>query len=675
MSLELIGPGNLMTAEQIADNIGISRRAVLKNRNIDNFFAGLFPNPSGTGRPVKMYRPEALSLWNKSDDEIRSAAKKAERKSRGDKGSVRKSKNGDTWATPEQIKTAVELTKQLYINNAQRNLRLACEQAGKMLKSDPAFIEITGARLYRRLQRKDQYFRSEYFTENWEAIRMKKFKVKDHAMNSAGSLRYEYWRIMEGAGIARPQQGACNVIVIDDFKRDAWSQKDGKLEMPVGIAYLDGLTGYPLLILPTPSITTEAVAAGMVMVAYAYGLPEQAIWVMENSRAMKNVNIEMLARSMYTKEELYDFDNGKVDWVKEVFYGQTGPVIRSLSHIPKHAFKAKIERFFKIVKDEFDATRFPLNYQGGSRQEATQLTLAAMPMAVGQETKDLPTSFYTVEYEQYWEELYKWMYSDCIMRSRPVMLSEWAKEKTQETGARVSPTINECFNYYRNNEYKREVDPQKIAYLLYWAQPDRHHPKNLWTVRQTLFIQPTIDNKHLNLFSEAISESVIGRKIATIPIPNAPDRFLLFLADDPERPEFLCIAEDFTARDSKKVPVMRRRVQVAREAINERLDEGAKTLAVWENQHEPGTQPQEPPKWSKALMPGYVPELEADDESFRRDQRNDQNEPYRSPGRNGHKESESVNGSRSTVNEINQTAEIADDMADLLGEIESLIQE
>ena len=644
MSLELAGQCNLMTADQIAGSVGIDKRRVFTKKGIDNYFAGIFPNPSGTGRPVKMYRPEALSLWGKSENQIVEANKKVERKGRDDKGGVR-------WTTPEKLKEAIELTKQLYINNAQANLVLACEKAANKMHMVEGYEAITGERLHRRLQRKDKYFRSEFFQENWEMIRQKGFKVKDFALNAGGSIRYDNWRIMETAGVANRGNGACQVIVIDDFKRDVWVKKQGLLEMPGGIAYLDGISGYPLLILPAPSITTEAVAAGMVMVCYAYDLPENAIWVMENSKSMKNVNIEMLARSMYTKEELYDFENGKVEWVKQVFYGQTGPVVRSLPHIPKHPFKAKIERFFKIIKDEFDATRSPMNYQGGSRQESTQLTLAATPLAVGQETPNLPAGFYTYEYEDYWQELYKWLYSDCIQRQRPVMLQEWSREKSKFHGERIQPTINECFNYYRNTEFKREPDEERVAYLLYWAKPERHHPKNLWTVRQLLYVNPTIDGKHLNLFSEEIDESVIGRKIATIPIPWQPDKFLLFIADDVERPKFLCAALEFTANDSKKIPIMRAKTQQARETINNKLDEQRKVLAAWDNTEAQGTLPEPPPKWSEKLMPNY-------------------NKPISPDGENGQELPNSLQPKQlNTCDEV----EIADDLSELLSDIDNLL--
>ncbi len=646
MSLSLTDQtSNLMTSEQIAGEVGISRANVIRKKGINEYFAGIFPNPAGTGRPIKMYRPEALSLWGRSDEKIRETSKKLERKGRNDKGGVR-------WTSPEKLQEAIKLVKQLYINNAQPNLKLACEQASKMMQSESTYKSITGSRLHRRLQRngKDGDFRSEYFQENWELIRMKQLKLHDHSLQSTGTLKYNWWEILEDSGVAGKGFGACSVIVIDDFKRDAWSIKDGKLEMPVGLAYIDGLTGYPLLLLPARSITTESVAAGMVMVAYAYGLPENAVWVMENSKAMKNVNIEMLARSLYTKDELYDFENGKIEWIKNVFAGQTGPVCRNLPYIPRHAFKARIERFFKIIKDEFDATRFPLNYQGGSRQEATQLTLASMPMAVGRETKDLPLGFYTVEYEEYWEHLYKWLYSDCIMRQRPTMLKGWATAKTKYHSERVSPTINECWNYYRGDKNKRAIDPERLAYLLYWAQPKRHEPRALWTVRQTLFIQPTIKDRHLNLFSEAISEGVIGRKLATVPIPNNPNIFLLFIADDPTRPEFLCVAEDYTAKKNKDIPVMRTKVTNAREQLNSRLDDGAKTLAAWENQHELGAMPEEPEEWTKQLLNdnNYLPAQES-------------------------KEDEENPETPEQDTEPKNKVEISDDMADLINEVDDLL--
>lgn len=653
MDLPQLAITNLMTAEQISEAVGVSRIAVFKRNGLNKYFVGAFPNPSGMGAPVKMYRPEALSLWGKSDNDIRVAAHKAERKGRSDKGSIRKSKKGKTWITEEQLQAALQLVKQLYINNGQANLVYACEKAAEYMNQVPGHEEITGKRLHRRLQRKDKYFRSEFFTENWEFIRRSELKKWDHKTKDTGTLKYNWWQIMESAGVAGKGHGACQVIVIDDFKRDAWVQREGLLEMPGGIAYTDGLTGYPLLIMPAKSINTETVAAGMVMVAYAYNLPENAIWVMENSKVMKNVNIEMLVRSMYTKQELYDFENGNIEWVKNVFEGCPGPIVRNLPHIPRHAFKARIERYFKLIKDEFDAPRFPMNYQGGSRQEATQLTLARMPMVVGAESKDMPKGFYTIEYEEYWKELYSWLYSDFVMRQRPKMLHEWSKEKTKETGNRITATIYECWNYYRDSDYKRETDPERLAYLLYWAQPKRHEPRALWTVDNMLFIRPTIKGRTLNLFSSEIHEGVIGRKVATVPIPNVDNRFLIFIADDPKRPEFLCIAEDFTGRDHKQIPAMRRKVAVAREEISGRLKDQASKKFPFRNTHEQVSEPKlkSLPTESDGIMRGLEEEITT---AFGR---------------------ASLPPKKEDKNTEPRAVEIAEDMADLLGDIDNLLND
>jgi hypothetical protein len=307
---------NGFTAAQLADHVGVTRRAVSGRSGIEDFLIGL--ENSGNGRPVKLYSADALKLWSVDPKTIKEIKSKKYRKGRTDKG-IARSMSHDTWLV------GVKLVKELYLNQAIDNVQLCCEEAEKRL-IDAGYSDVSAKQLYARIMRNEpkRNMYGPFFSDpegNWKSIRNSRLRVNATKL-SAATARYNLFAMLENAGIAGDGFGAGRIIVIDDFKRDSWTLRDGKLHMPGGVGFVDALTRKPLLLLPTESITTNVVAVGILTVVNRYGLLPDTVWVMENSKAMKNINIEQLVRTLYHPQEIADFDRGKHTWIKNLFGGQ-----------------------------------------------------------------------------------------------------------------------------------------------------------------------------------------------------------------------------------------------------------------------------------------------------------------------------------------------------------------
>lgn len=566
---------NGFTAAQLADHVGIRRQAFSKRPGVSDFLIGL--ENSGNGRPVKLYSADALKLWSVDPKTIEEIKSKKYRKGRTDKG-IARSMSHDTWLV------GVKLVKELYLNQAIDNVQLCCEEAEKRLV-DAGYSDVSAKQLYARIMRNEpkRNMYGPFFSDpegNWKAIRNSRLRVNATKL-SAATARYNLFAMLENAGMAGDGFGAGRIIVIDDFKRDSWTLKDGKLHMPGGVGFIDALTRKPLLLLPTETITTNVVAVGILTVVNRYGLLPDTVWVMENSKAMKNINVEQLVRTLYHPQEIADFHNGKHTWIKNLFGGQKGPIVRNLPHIARFLGKAMIERFFKIVKDEFDATRFALNYQGGNRLESVHLTVNAAPLMVGQDKNELPVGMYTTETAKYWDVLFTWIENDCVNRVRKVMYSGLRELH----GVTAPCTIQSVWERYTGGANdKREIpslDNERLARLLYFAQPERH--KFLVTLRNAGHYQTSINNRNINIVHPALTSNYIGRKLATIAVPTQKNRYLVLVVNnDTQIPDFLCVAEDMTAHTIEEASSMRASVKHTRESIEAKHKTANRMLAVWE---------------------------------------------------------------------------------------------
>lgn len=556
-----------LTAQQIADFVGIDVSNVRRKRGIDGFMYKSVDNGCGAGRHLNLYSFDALTLWGHSTMTTTNITSTSlvKRSERSDKSKPR-SISEDTW------NIGVQKIKESYINHSQANLKLICELICNDLKID-GYADADAIKFYKAIKRSERSrdIKGIFFSDiegNWEDIRLRNMKRNQSDLSEAVP-RYDYFAILESAGLAGDGFGAARIIVIDDFKRDAWIDKDGKAVMTKGLAFIDGLTRYPLLYMPCDEITTEAVARGILLVAFRYGLYNNTVWVIENSSAMKNANVENLIASLYTDEELLNFKEQK--WITQLFGCQPSPIVHNVPHVPRFAGKALIERQFQQVKDEFDAVYFPKQFQGGSRQEAVTLTRAAMPYFNLTNVTNLPLELQLTKYDDYWYMLWSWLYDSFIDRPRLSVFGKVARRNN------FAPTIREAYNYYNHSHDRKlpQLDVERYANIIYFAQPNRTSQKNLITVKNRHRLTCTIDGNNVNIVSDAITSNLISHKVAVMPcnLPGYENQYLVMRADNRNNPEFIGIFKNYVAENLAEAEEYRKEARKIRETANNQLDE------------------------------------------------------------------------------------------------------
>lgn len=594
-----------LTVQQIAEAVSRHnssiRRKLAKHPELE---AGKFIK---NGQEVTAYLPKALELWNVSNDIIKASAQSVTRKSRADRGSIRSVKE-------ELMLKAIDMTRAYFVNTPKCPLKFACEHTVKILNKCGIY-EIKTSTLYNRLRRKGKTYTKngrtyrepvgEFYGNplagkpNWRQLQKRNWRKKETGIDGA-KLRFSNLDMLEDAGMAGAGFGVGRIIIIDDFKRDAGVtvMKDGKKQLaaPWGVAFIDALSRYPLLLLPCETVTTNVVATGIAMVAFQYGIYDDTVWMLENSKSMKNINIEGLVRSLYTDEQLRKFDNGEHQWITDLMYGQRGPIINNIPNIPSHIFKGTVERFFKLIKDEFDGIYFPGNYLGGNRTETTQLNMSSKPIIIENTYNEFIPGTYTVSMDEYWNQLFDFTYSDLINRERPVMHREFAKKYGFE------PTIKNVWEFYGglNTERIPKLTEERLAYVLYFAQPERQ--KNRVTIRHSGHYSCVIDGRPINITMRELHSGFIGRKVATVPIPHNENHFAIFLADDIKEPHFIGIAEDMTVTRISEAPRMRAHTSDVRRYHDQRETQEGSVKGVWELTSEvtPPVQPEA--TWAKEMQ-------------------------------------------------------------------------
>ncbi|MEP7217634.1 MAG: hypothetical protein ABI876_01895, partial [Bacteroidota bacterium] len=392
---------NLMTAEDIAGRVGVSKRAVLKRAGIDQFVAD---RASRGGRPVNLYTATALSLWGIQTTTPSPADK--QRKGRSDHGAPRKC-SAESW----QLLT--ETARALYMASAQGNLRLACEQTCRQLAAQGVIVPITHKQLYKRLTCKntgtDGLPISEFYRENWEAIRSSGLRKKDLALKVV-TARYDWLSIFESCGWAGEGFGALRVWSIDVRHGDAWSiGDDGKPHLPSAVYIRCGLTGMPLMVYPIETESSEAIIRAVLQCMIRWQRVPDVAYAIDNGSAMVAERTLGVLNSTLP-ESAWE----RAAEMPEIFGANRSPILRNLPNIPRAPFKAALERSFKHIKDEYDANRFALTYQGGDRSEAVQLRVSNRPS-----WQYLPEVVRSST--SYFSGLDEWLYSDYIARLRPAM--------------------------------------------------------------------------------------------------------------------------------------------------------------------------------------------------------------------------------------------------------------
>ena len=137
-------PHTELTASAIAAIVGITERRVRARAGIDRYLIG---HASTGGRMAKVYRSEVLELFGKRRADDDPADQDFERGKRSDEGLPRN-------CTAAQWDSIVCVVRALYLQNAQTNLKLACEVGQRVAASKGQRWPIGHAQVYRRLARK-----------------------------------------------------------------------------------------------------------------------------------------------------------------------------------------------------------------------------------------------------------------------------------------------------------------------------------------------------------------------------------------------------------------------------------------------------------------------------------------------------------------------------------------
>ena len=556
----LAGGAEPVTAETLAAMLGITPRAVAKRAGIDAYIRG---RVGGVGRPRVVYDPSAVELWGMAAPTVPQPQAR-QRRQRSDRGAPR-------VCSPAEWHAIVVAVCGYYLASGQPNLRLACEQAVGAMAQVGTPAPLTAAQIYKRLTTKalcDGVYTSEFYRDGWEVQHRSIWRKKDHALGLP-KRRWDWQALWEDAGWAGRGFGALRGWSIDVRMADAWTRRaDGAMTLPAAVYIRDCLSGMPLWVEPIESETAEAIIRAVLKTMLAWGRSPDICVVIDNGAAMIAERTLGVLRSMLPAVA---FDRAAS--IPELFPAAS-PILHNLPNIPTSPYKAELERSFRLIKDEYDATRHALTYQGGSRQEGVQLRVSHRATH-----EYLPDSvIQTVG--SYFGGLGDWMYSDYVNRPRPAMFPTFVRR-----GA--APTIGSVFAYYYDPTPALPVGEQ-IAHLLYWASPRR-------TVVQASmgYVDATIDTQAWHVVSSRLDHTCFRHRIAVLPIPGT-DFAVLMLADDPSHPVYLDTARNAWVRsldDLRAVtPVVRQAQRDVRAAV--RAARESVPPQQWANRTEQGIRPE-----------------------------------------------------------------------------------
>lgn len=524
--------GKELTATAIARIVGITERRVRARVGIDAYLIG---HRATGGRMANVYRSEVLELFGRKAVNPEEQAQEFDRKRRCDEGLPRN-------CTQLEWDGIIRVVRALYLQNAQTNLKLACEVGQRVAASKGQRWPIGHAQVYRRLARKgmgrNRQYLSEYYREDWEAMRRSLLRKADVAKSVMPTMRYDMQSLMESMSVAGAGYGAGALWVLDARKGDSWTSEG----MAYAIYIMDGLTGFPLWVEPIPSEseTKADVARALLRCCWAWRMRPTVGIALDNGRAMSSKEVvglmeHLLPRTAWEVAEKFP----------ELFHDGS-PIVRNLPNIPRAPWKAAIERSFRRLKDEHDATMHAMVYQGGTRAEATQLRLS-------QQLK-LPKQI--VSQMGYFGGLAQYLWGDYILRERPDKFPLFVQRG-------MTPSIANVWQYYYDPTASEMPDGESISYLLYHA---------MWASKKVGFVRcelgsasATIDGQLWHLVSTKFGRGVAGRTVAIVPIPDTDEAVVMLVDDDKDDPHYLTTCPNFHVRRTDQLHLRKEAMRVQAE--------------------------------------------------------------------------------------------------------------
>ena len=611
--LELLESVKGITLSEAADLLGVGKNAIVQRKGIESFYLGQVKN--GMGRPQQLLSYDILKLWGKSPEQIEEIKIKSLRQGRSDRGKARK--GGDI---EEIIKFR---TKELYLSQANpNNIRLAVQQACQEWINingfHPDFRDEEHMKHYfyaDRFMRKDSSGIGCGYSENWK-LQHQSIYQQPKFNNMLPNNRYDMIALLTNAGLIGEGFGAGDFRVLDATQFDAWVDDDGNKSLFWYMQLYCPVTGFPLVAAPVVSENTEATTLVLAESYRRYGAPRHG-WIFDNSRTNRSGAVRAFAKSFFTGNEQEAIRNS--DWQRKLFPGQSeSPIMFNLPNIPRFFSKAELERSFKLIKDEFIATRYALTYQGGNRQEAVKFGLNQTPLAL----KEAPPAIKT------FNEFEDWLYSDYIKRYRPSKFQTFAKM----TG--LKPTIEAAWGYYHNPAYK-SYPVENEAYLAYYlSNKDEKHRRKVDGVG---YVDITHQNTSHNYISECLDYRLQGRQVCVIPDRSNPERAYIYIEHDARNHDERCreegticylgMAHDSYVRSVDDYTKKRERREIAKYHVNQIKEQtdghGPKK---WENLSE-ASEFNPTKKVNPALGRMTQPELKAKSMDSHADAQNDNPQP------------------------------------------------
>ncbi len=510
---------DLITIDQIAVVCDISRRAVTKKKGTQAFFGGYIIKANG--QRIKGYTSNVTLQWIDSPEKAKVALEKLRRKPRNDKGKTRK-------ISAEIEKEFADKIFEEYMNQARADNMLSCcrDAAYKMLLkygNIGKYIEEEALAQYfykQRLKRKTGTYVGIAHRDKWEMLHKSKYNMK--AMNNyLPKNSYNYFAMLMNAELIGKGFGSSDLWVIDGTQLDAWIaveklQANGSYKrVHVLVNYIkimDGVTGYPLIIMPIESESITSTLRALAACYEKYGVPRMGV-VMDNGRAFKSATVQGFIRSFYSDDELERF---KTDSRFQQIFGNIShaPCWFNIPNIPQYPFKSKIERSFR-EDDKFAQTRLADTYQGGQRGKGTLKSMSLTPVL-----KNAPHA------EDAWAAFSDWMYGSNLKR----LATGTYKEFKRLTGEAC--TCEAVWNYYgAENNFKKMPD-ENLATAMFWysAEEDKRR------VRQTKLghIFTTYKRRQYNYHCPDLELEYIGLKITIVINPENPRKAALYLEHNPK---------------------------------------------------------------------------------------------------------------------------------------------
>lgn len=502
--------GNFVTAESIALKVGCSERAVNKRLSkLDNSFIKYIQNPSGTGRPLKVYSlTEALAIYNINLADIQKADQiKVIRKVRNDRGGSRK-------IAPDIEQKLRDRTLELYLQQGNKKyIRPCCMTAAREIWSMSGgingFKDAThlGSYFYKdRVYRKDKNnFVGYYWSEKWSLKWDKRSNVVK-ASSEELSLRWDYVKFLTSAGVIGKGFGAADLWVIDATQFDSWVLgSDGKPYLQSYLAIVDGVTQFPLMLHPISSENIAEIGSILLKCLKIYGVPRFGV-MLDNSRTFRSGAIQNLIKAFYKKTQLEELDG--YTWYREAFGGQTGPVLFPLPKQPRHSFKAVIEQFFNQA-NKHQALYLAGSYQGSTAGKMVKYELGSVP------TYQLA---HAPEFAAAWKSFIHYIYDDKVHRASTSESLKSFRQIVAKDGLNMVGSPWEAFCYYGGLERTGcDIPEENQALAFYWLAPKQYHH----TVKaRNGYCLVTHGTQAYQYMSRLFNDTLNNDKVVCIPNPQ-----------------------------------------------------------------------------------------------------------------------------------------------------------